>query len=330
MRYFGSKASVSGAVLDIVTQHVTSGSFCDPFGGVGTVGAAAKKRGFRAVSGDHLAFAYAFQVARIESQRLPRFARLRDQGIEGADNVQALLNGEPGRDGWLVREYAMKRKFFAEPNARNIEAARARIATWQNAGLLTRRELAVLLASLINSVDRVANTAGTYYSHLKHWDRKAARSWLFEWVMPVTGKPGCRALLGEAATLAGREHWDVLYLDPPYNARAHASYYHLPETLARGGEPSVVGLAGVPQGPKQRSDFCSRRLALPALEALLARSRFSLLVFHYAEHGLISLPDLRRCLAAHGAVEEHVIGAPGYTTKSRRRVVNHHVFAVHG
>jgi adenine-specific DNA-methyltransferase len=330
MRYFGSKASVSAAVLDIVTEHIASGFFCDPFGGIGTVGATAKERGFRTVSGDHLAFAHAFQVARIESQRLPHFPRLRDRGIRGADDVQTLLNDEPGRDGWLVREYAMKRKFFAVANARQIEAARTQIATWQNANLLTRRELAVLLASLINSVDRVANTAGTYYSHLKHWDRKAMRSWQFEWVMPAAGTPGCRALLSDATTLAGRQHWDVLYLDPPYNARAHASYYHLPETLAWGGEPHARGLAGVPKGPRQRSEFCSPRHALPALEALLARSRFRLLVFHYAEHGLISLPDLRHCLSARGAVEEHVIAAPGYTTKSRRRVVNHHVFTVHG
>ncbi|HSZ05332.1 MAG TPA: DNA adenine methylase [Solirubrobacteraceae bacterium] len=330
MRYFGSKASVSGAVLDLVGEHVVTGSFCDPFGGIGTVGAAAKERGFRAFCGDHLAFAHAFQVARVESQRLPRFAGLRESGIYGADDLREALNATPGIDGWLVREYAVKRRFFTRSNAERIEATRTRINVWQDAGLITRRERAVLLASLINSADRVANTAGTYYSHLKHWDRKALLAWRFDWVMPAPGQAGCRALLADAATLAGRQRWDVLYLDPPYNARAHGAYYHLPETFAKGGEPLVAGKAGVPQGPSQRSDFCSPRRALSALEGLLAASRFGLLVFHYAEHGIISLADLRRTLSAHGALQEYVLAAPGYTTRSRRRVVNHHVFAVHG
>jgi adenine-specific DNA-methyltransferase len=330
MRYFGSKASVSGAVLDLVGEHVDGGSFCDPFGGIGTIGATAKERGFRTFCGDHLAFAHAFQVARVESQRLPRFARLRERGIHGADDLREVLNGAPETDGWLVREYAVKRKFFTRSNARRIEAARTRINAWQDADLLTRRERAVLVASLINSADRVANTAGTYYSHLKHWDRKALLAWRFDWVTPAPGRTGCRALLADASTLASRRRWDVLYLDPPYNARAHGAYYHLPETFARGGEPRVAGKAGVPQGQSQRSDFCSPRRALGALEGLLAASRFRLLVFHYAEHGLISLAELRRTLALHGAVQEHVLTAPGYTTRSRRRVVNHHVFAVYG
>lgn len=330
MRYFGSKASISAAVLDLVDEHIDGGSFCDPFGGIGTVGAVAKERGFRTYCGDHLAFAHAFQVARIESQRLPRFMRLRERGINGPEDLRVALNRASPIDGWVVREYAIKRRFFTRTNAGMIDVARTSISEWHDAELLTRRERAVLLASLINSADRVANTAGTYYSHLKHWDRKASLPWRFDWVMPARGRPGCRALLADAATLAGLQHWDVLYLDPPYNARAHGAYYHLPETFARGGEPRVAGKAGLPQGSTQRSDFCSPRRALGALERLLAASRFRLLVFHYADHGLITLSDLRRTLAAHGAVQECVMAAPGYTTRSRRRVVDHHVFVVHG
>ncbi|HEY4428993.1 MAG TPA: hypothetical protein VGN08_12380, partial [Solirubrobacteraceae bacterium] len=146
---------------------------------------AAKERGFRSVCGDHLAFAHAFQVARVESQRLPRFAGLRGKGLNGAEEVREALDRGSPADGWLVREYAMKRRFFAAANAGKIEAARQRIIGWRRERLLTAREHAVLLASLINSADRVANTAGTYYSHLKHWDRKALLPWRFDWVFPA-------------------------------------------------------------------------------------------------------------------------------------------------
>jgi adenine-specific DNA-methyltransferase len=330
MRYFGSKASVCNAVLDLIGEHVDGGSFCDPFGGIGTVGAAAKGRGFRTFCGDHLSFAYAFQVARVESQRLPRFLGLREQGIDGPEQLRDVLNTASGVDGWFVREYAIKRQFFTPTNALRIQAARASIAGWHGAGLITARERAVLLASLINSADRVANTAGTYYAHLKHWDRKALLDWRFDWVMPAPGRAGSRALLSDASTLAGRHHWDVLYLDPPYNARVHGAYYHLPETLAREEEPPIAGKAGVPRQPGRRSDFCSPRRALPALQALLSTCSFKLLVFHYADRGLIPLTAIRRALATSGTVEERVLAAPGYTTRARRRFVHHHLFIVHG
>lgn len=120
MRYLGSKGSVVEQVLDLIGIYVPGGSLCDPFGGIGTVGAAAKRRGYTVSAGDQLSFAHAFQVARIEIDRRPAFKKLRVLGLVGAADIQGHLEALPPRDGWVVREYARKRRFFSQANAERI------------------------------------------------------------------------------------------------------------------------------------------------------------------------------------------------------------------
>ena len=38
---------------------------------------------------------------------------------------------------------------------------------------------------------------------------------------------------------------DILYLDPPYNARQYIANYHLLETVARYDSPKIKGLTGL-------------------------------------------------------------------------------------
>ena len=71
MRYFGSKGSLAPAIHRIIAMHVPAGRLCDPFGGLGVVGSYFKKQGYAITAGDVLAFAHAFQVARIELDHLP-------------------------------------------------------------------------------------------------------------------------------------------------------------------------------------------------------------------------------------------------------------------
>ncbi|MHC4496206.1 MAG: DNA adenine methylase, partial [Planctomycetota bacterium] len=242
MRWFGSKQSTVKQVFELVAERVGPGLFCDPFGGIGVVGAFFKKRGYTVWSGDILTSAHYFQVARIERNRLPSFRKLRRAlRLSSPEEVVHMLNTGCGRDGWFVREYAEKRRFFTRANALRINACRLQINRWRRQRLLTRSEHAVVMASLIQSMDKIANTAGTYYAYLKDWYRKALRPFRFELLRPVSGSPDCRSLLSRAEDLVNKAEFDILYLDPPYNQRSYSRYYHLPETLARAEAPRVYG-----------------------------------------------------------------------------------------
>lgn len=52
---------------------------------------------------------------------------------------------------------------------------------------------------------------------------------------------------------------DILYLDPPYNARQYCTNYHVLETVARYDNPELHGKTGLRDYSSQKSLFCSSR-----------------------------------------------------------------------
>jgi adenine-specific DNA-methyltransferase len=310
--------------VELISPDVRA-SFCDPFGGIATVSAVAKSRGCEVVTGDILTCPYSFQVARIAYSRRPAFRRLqRLHKFDGFDALAEHLNRQRSATGWFVDEFAVNRRFFSRSNAEAIEGARKVIRHWVAEDALTSGEKAFLLASLVDSMDRVANTAGTYYAYLKNFSRKAQRSFRFDLISPVKGSSRCSAHLMPAEELVAMKEWDVLYLDPPYNERSYSGYYHLPESMSRLETPQCSGSSGSPAGIlRPRSDFNRPAAAVQALEGVLGEARAKKVIFHYSAEGLIPLPDARGLLSHYGSIQEHVLAAPGYTTHASVRRSEH-------
>ena len=330
MRYFGSKASAVKYVYNLVSGIIPSGTFCDPFGGIGTVGAYFKRKGYSVWCGDKLTFAHYFQIARVERNRIPVFKQLRaEQNLNSSAEVIDLLNREPPKKDWFTKEYAQKRRFFTEHNAAHIEVCRSLIAEWAEKKWISKSEHAILLASLINSMDKVANTAGTYYAYLKTWYRKALHPFRFDLLPYTKGCPECHSSLCEAKDLVALRDFDILYLDPPYNERSYSAYYHLPETIALEEIPEIHGKSGMPDTVRHLSDFNKAGKARRALEEIMENSRFRLMVFHYSKNGLITPEEIRSILAQYGQLEESIVESKGYTTAKISRVIKHHLYLVY-
>lgn len=328
MRYFGSKSSTLDGIERLVRARVPQGTFCDPFGGIATVGAHFKRAGYEVFSGDMLRFAHYFQIARIEYGSAPGFQQLLEAiGMRTPADVASYLNTLPPRSGWFVREFALRRRFFTVPNAVQIDAIWRQIALWRKRSLISHHEVAFLLASLINSADLVANTAGTYYAYLKKFHRKAAKDFRFDLLVPAHGPEG-HSFFGDAIDLVRQREYDVLYLDPPYNDRCYAGYYHLPETLALGRWRNVHGKSGVPKS-SPHSDFNSPIRAADTLCELLESARFKLLVFHYSDGGIIAPRVVRNILRKYGRYRSFKLQATGYTTNSINREITHRVYVIH-
>ena len=95
-------------------------------------------------------------------------------------------------------------------------------------------------------------------------------------------------------------HFDLLYLDPPYNSRQYSGYYHVPEILARGwfDEPIALrGKTGLPSAVAQRSEWCTRVGAPRALRELLAATGARHVLVSYNSEGVIPDRELRAILA---------------------------------
>lgn len=214
MRYIGSKASTVSRLSQLVTTYIKGGHLCDPFGGIGVAGAHFKSLGFTVHTGDILTFAHQFQITRVQLNKPPQAVRLEEEiGARTAADICRILNTATPIRQAIYREFSQRRMYFTPENAMKIDAARVLLKRWRRAGWLDRVQTAYYSSCFIDAVDRVANTAGTYYAHLKKWTPKAKRPFQIVPLPTTSGPPGCTATLADALSLASSRPWDVLYLD---------------------------------------------------------------------------------------------------------------------
>ncbi|WP_447732255.1 DNA adenine methylase [Pseudomonas shirazensis] len=330
-RYFGSKASTASIVADIALEGFESATIADAFGGLGNIGAEFRKRGCSVTACDLLHFPNAFQHVRLVCKDVPLFSKVRAHlNLGSVEDFLVYINSQSSQSSWFVQEYALKRSFFSVANAEKIAGAWSCISFWTSAGLLNADEDKFLLVSLLNCMDAVANTAGTYYAYLKVWDRKALKDFKFQWFSGVVDGPVGLALQGDALSCLAGKNFDVLYLDPPYNARDYSRYYHLPETLSKFEELPIDAMSKCGQ-PIQRSRAGTQireAMKLPYLVELISAVNWERLVIQYADGAHIYLDDMKSCLQAMGSLKIHTIPALGYQSTNGTRRHTHHVFVI--
>lgn len=330
-RYFGSKSSTAAFVADIALDNFQAATVADAFGGLGNMGVEFRRRGCKVTTCDLLSFPIAFQFSRINCSRTPSFEMVISQlGLKSTDDLALFLNNLRPASDWFVREYSERRQFFTKENALRIGGAWGEISRWDRKGWLPPMERKYAIASLLNSLDRCANTAGTYYAYLKTWHRKALRPFGFEWLPTETKEVQGQALQGDSLVSLSGKSYDLLYLDPPYNSRDYSRYYHLPETLAglKAIKVDSTSKSGQPVERPVHGAAIRAAMGMPYLEQLITNVEWRRLVLQYAGGAHISLPDLRNLLSQFGGLVEHKIPALGYRTTKGPRANTHHVFVV--
>lgn len=93
---------------------------------------------------------------------------------------------------------------------------------------------------------------------------------------------------------------DVLYLDPPYNARQYCTNYHVLETIARYDNPVLNGKTGLRDYSDQKSKFCSKRTVEKAFDDLISNADFKYIFLSYNNEGLMSLDTIKAIMSKYG------------------------------
>ncbi len=323
MRYLGNKTRLIPFLLRTLDRlAIRPGTAADPFSGTASVASALKREGWRVHAGDLMAASYALQVARVELDRTPRFPTglLQNGQAPGASGtvsygrVLAWLQQAPDRHGFVTEHFtpagdqgrAHGRMYFTDANARLIDAVRDRLHDWNSAGRLDHQRTQLLIATLIEAADRVANTTGIYASFVKSWQPNALRPLELRPVRPTppaNGRGGSTAFLGRAPDLLGRiGPVDLVYLDPPYNGRQYPAYYHIPELLAIGWRPPppLRGKTGLIPDEERRSDWCRKGKAEGALRALLDVADAHHVLFSYNDEGLLPRGAIEAAMCEYG------------------------------
>ena len=93
---------------------------------------------------------------------------------------------------------------------------------------------------------------------------------------------------------------DILYLDPPYNARQYCNNYHLLETSAKYDNPIIRGKTGLRDNKGQKSVFCEKGKVEKAFSHLIESADFKYIFLSYNKDGLMSFDTIENIMRQHG------------------------------
>lgn len=321
MRYIGNKESILDQIYKILQQSGVEGeTFFDFFSGTTSVARYFKKLGYQVSSCDVMYLSYCLQKAYIENNGDPLFEGiipLLPNEIEGyllfsspLERVLAYLDTLPPIEGFIYKHYTPEgtsnldtpRMYFSSENGRRIDAIRQQIETWHEDGLLTESEYFILLSCLIETISFYANISGVYAAFQKKWDPRAVKTLRLRSIELIDNGKNNMVYHDNSLSIVPSIDVDILYLDPPYNARQYLPNYHLVETIAQYDSPAIRGVTGMRDYEGKKSSFCNAQTALRDLEYIVLNATFKYLVLSYNSEGIMAQKDIIQMLSQYGEV----------------------------
>lgn len=295
MNYIGSKYKlsdfISSSVKSIVGEDLSDKIFCDLFAGTGIVGRNFKKEVKKVISNDMEFYSYVLNKNYIENH-------------EFLDNEIYIkeLNETNGEEGFIFNEYSengkANRLYFSEHNGKKIDAIRTKIEFWKTEKKISSALYYFLLASLLESADKVANTASVYGAFLKHIKKSAQKELILEPAIFEINSHSHEVYNEDSNLLIKKIEGDILYLDPPYNAREYGANYHLLNTIAKYDRFTPKGKTGLRDYSK--SAFCKKKEVEKSFDDLIKNANFKYIFLSYNNEGIMSSETIKKILSNYG------------------------------
>lgn len=172
------------------------------------------------------------------------------------------------------------------------------IERWRQSGKVNEDGYYFLLASLIESADKVANTASVYGAFLKNMKHSATKSLLLEAAEFECSNGHHEVYCNDANMLISQISGDILYLDPPYNTRQYGANYHLLNTITLYDQFIPKGKTGLRE--YTRSKYCSKNAVVDVFEKIIKHADFRYIFLSYNNEGLMSENQIRDILSRYG------------------------------
>lgn len=298
MNYIGSKLKLCQHFLPETIKSVcgtdlSQKTFCDIFAGTGIVGRTFKTSVKKVISNDIEYYSYILNKNYIENHR----------PLENAENLVSELNElSLCVDGFIYKNYCLggngERQYFSDENGKKIDSIRIKIEEWKNNGKINKSMYYFLLASLLESADKVANTASVYGAYLKNLKKSAQKQMILESADFELNDNEHEVFKSDANELITRISGDILYLDPPYNTRQYGANYHILNTIAEYKPFVPKGKTGLRE--YTRSKYCSVSSVKEEFESLIKNANFKYIFLSYNNEGLMSVEDVRRIMRKYG------------------------------
>lgn len=305
MRYIGNKTKILDEIENLIKDKkldVEGLKFFDAFSGTASVAFNYKNR-YKLIANDNLYFAYVIAQAKLNS-REKMFAGL------GFDPFNFFNNADTSKFvGFITENFSPKfseRMYFSEENARLIDYIRTKINEWFQNSLIDENEKYFLIASLIESLSKVANIAGVYGAYLKKWDPRAIKRMIF---IPIDTQPYVETLADiyndDILNVIEKVSGDILYLDPPYTKNQYSVQYHLLETIALYDNPIIKGKTGARNMTEYSSEFSKEGFVHVAFEKLIASAKFKHIILSYNSDGIMSKEYIESVFKRYGDIKTY-------------------------
>ena len=295
MNYIGSKHKLSKFIkseIEKVVGQMKDRVFCDLFAGTGAIGRTFKTESKKIIANDVEFYSYVLNQNYIGNHEKLKYQPYIDE-----------LNETKGIEGFVYKNYCPsggndKRQYFSDENGKRIDGIRQKIEKWKIKREINENLYYFLLASLLENADAVANTASVYGAYLKHLKKSAQRDLFIKPALFELNDHEHEVFNEDANTLIKRIEGDVLYLDPPYNAREYGANYHLLNTIALYDDFVPKGKTGLRE--YNRSLYCKKREVGKTFDDLIKNADFKYIFLSYNNEGLMTKNEVETTMKKYG------------------------------
>ncbi len=319
MNYIGSKKSLLQFLEESIYQVVGKKdfTFLDLFAGTGIVGQHFKSKGHKVIANDLQYYSFVLNKNYIENHKVLKFLRLEIELVDlkdidyenRVDFVCKFLDNLELKEGFIYKNYCLsgtknkefQRQYFSDENGKKVDTIREKIEDWKKEDKINDNEYYFLLTTLIENIDKVANTASVYGAFLKQLKKSAQQRFSMKPAIFVLNDHEHNVYNEDIETLVETVQGDVLYLDPPYNHRQYAPNYHLIETIAKYDNPKIKGKTGLRDYSHQKSKFSQKRDVLKSFENIIQKAKVKYIFLSYNNEGLMTEEEVRTIMSKRGS-----------------------------
>lgn len=336
--YIGNKRRllpfIENAFLNILEEDKNIKTALDLFAGSGSVSRLLKTLNLKVYSNDWEYYSYILNYAHIcINEKDVKNMFKHTGGVENTINIINNIETINDKDRYISKYYAPlddnnpdlknERLFYTQYNATRIDIIRHNIEELYKNKAINKKEYYYLLASIIYEGATHTNTSGVFKAFHSGFGGRNKDA-LKRILSPISLKELSLydGIKGEVSMLDANEyvlknkdkHFDLLYLDPPYNQHQYGSNYHLLNTIALWDKPEInreiyingkkTDKGGIRKDwIKTKSDYCYKKTAKDAFKNLIDNINASHIVLSYSTDGIIDYDDLISILESKGKLK---------------------------
>lgn len=323
LNYIGSKQTLCPILTDIITAEISdlkSLSFLDMFAGTGSVGFRFQELTNTCYANDLEYYSFIINNALLKCNYSIKLQKFIDY-----------FNTLDGVDGLIYTNYSLndncERMFFTPENARKCDAIRNYIEELKITNSIDINDYYFLLASLIVSMDKVANTSCVYGAYLKEYKKSALKKMT---VIPIHTKIDIKFDTNQVFNITAEElskkdlYFDIIYMDPPYNQRQYSANYCPLNYIAYYDNNIILkGKTGTIDG-YNKSNFCSKIKVYDSFKTILDNIKCKYIFISYNNEGLLGYDELIKLFSSYGELKLYKI--PYKKFKAQKNVSGDTVF----